>query len=294
MEQKKQNKIACYLFFCCSLIIVGCHSQPANYAVPQAQPIQPPCQQEEAVIMPSALLSPDKLLAEFKKIGTIKPKTEFETDEDFYRRVQAFKSNPIFSNTFWVAAEKSFSSARKIEYNPYNKCFTFKTTPYGINIANGFASFEILPMSFLLMSNATANGSYTGSNIFGATARVTKINRKEICINVVNISSVYRSPLSEKVDRYPTAITGVTMPINQIEAEKISKNLEIVFEVSPSARYIDKQNFGAISKVDGFSSPTIRSPYESSEKTSVLFVNIIAVHLVDITTKKIYGTTRIE
>lgn len=293
---KKYYNYICIILF---VFVSGCSSNMQNNltSVDVDPKISPPAynkQQLEVTTLEGKITSSKNLVSQFKKIGYIKPKSEFETDSDFDSRKAQFEENERFKKTYFALADKSFSLSDSIKYNPDTRRFDFKTSPYTARIPNGFASFEILPFVLLLDSKYTQVGSYTGANAFGVTAKVIKWNDNYICINATNTNCMLKSSHVNRVSSHPTEVNGVSRVIDPKKAELISKNLSLAFEFTPSVHYIDEDKFGAVAFTKEYSSPTISDPNESTKNKSILFVNLVAVHLIDTSDLAVYGSVYLE
>lgn len=230
-----------------------------------------------------------------KKFDTIEPieyKTQFETDLDFYKREGIFLNNPIFQKSIYVQnSDSGYSSFEHITYDIYSKRFIFKVQSSSSRIENNYLQYETLPFIVELRLNAKVTGSYTGVNAFGVSAKVTKFKLNKTILHIINKDDLINNRNTTSIENnFPTAISGKSIEIAPQEAQRINSNLKIVYEFLPYPHYINKNKFGIITRNESYEAPKLSSPDETLIKTTVLFVKLIAIHLVDKKTGIVYGS----
>ena len=234
----------------------------------------------------------NSLVKEFDSIKSISYKTEFETDSDFIKREYTFLKNPFFSKKIYTTnVDLKFNSFEKIHYDIYSKRFIFEVQSNSSRIESNFLEYEILPFNIELTCNTKVTGKYTGTNVFGVSVPVTKFKINKTILNIVNKSDLMNSSSTIYInDDLPTKIIGKSVIIEPQEAQRISKSLKIVYEFNPYPHYIDKNKFGVITRNQSYESPTLSSPDDTLINSTVLFINLLAIHLIDSTTGNVYGS----
>lgn len=234
----------------------------------------------------------NSLVKEFDSIKSISYKTEFETDSDFIKREYIFLKNPFFSKKLYTTnVDLKFNSFEKIHYDIYSKRFIFEVQSNSSRIESNFLEYEILPFNIELACNTKVTGKYTGTNVFGVSVPVIKFKINKTILNIVNKSDLMNSSNTIYInDDLPTKIIGKSVIIEPQEAQKISKSLKIVYEFNPYPHYIDKNKFGVITRNQSYESPTLSSPDDTLINSTVLFINLLAIHLIDSTTGNVYGS----
>lgn len=233
-----------------------------------------------------------KVVSDYQKIGFIKSKTEFETSSDFENRKKFFLDNEKFKKTYFVIAHNALTPYDWLKYDVYSKRFSYKIIGNSIGILNDSEStFEEYPFSLSISLSGKDAGSYTGVNAFGISKHVDKSTFKSTVIVVTNKNELLASNNIKKLPMgFIEEITGTTKVIDPVKAEHIKNNIKLVYEFNPSIHYVFKDKLVSITKKTEYDSPTLDNPRDWKTDVTILFSELIAVHLIDEKSKEVLGS----
>ena len=230
----------------------------------------------------SKTTSLNKLISDFKKIGSIKDKDEFETYSDFKIRASKFVDNPFFDKTYFVISDSTYY---RFKYDVNSKSFTCTIDKLSAKTYDSRNNKEYNSFSVQLSSTIKGSNSYLGSNVFGVTKRIDKTRYSETILNLRNLS-------------HSNSITVKTIQIEPDIARNLKDRLTLAYEFVPRAHhgglFTIPHIYGPIAKGYNHHEPTLDAPYEHEVNEVILFGCIKAIYVVDKKTLKVYGMLRYD
>lgn len=228
-------------------------------------------------------IAPESFEEVFEAIPSVPGKGEFETTAQYNNRLSdSGIPEQVIISKFPESPGNSSSAKSFIPYDADSGILTVQTYVFhNTNIGIWEAKYNATPaFDFDLFNRSTVidvsdikSGSYTGTNAYGASVQVTKINR---------LAKVIVEPMKNKqrsfLPRRQSKLGAISMQPDQARAIKDGKS--IVYIVKPAPPYKVTSTYIA-------EEPTIRYPYEVSYDVQILVGRFECSLLIDPRTNEV-------
>lgn len=211
----------------------------------------------------------EQFFAEFLAKGTVPPKTDFETNEEYQRRLPP----PIDpSKVVYIAVDHeepmfiSHYSLKEIEQFSYEIDSQQATIQVGKYSPRSLTRWTRRPKSVLVHSKKRFFDSYEGSNAFGVTRTVTKSETDDYVLNLINIREWPK-------DTFQNGCLKVNLRLPREQAKALSEDFEFIIGIAPVG--YDKSG----KHMSDIYTPTIDLPQESKRYELSIDVRLVKIIL---------------
>ncbi len=235
-----------------ALVVRGAQPPAAKVVAPQNRAVATPWRPDDIGTLV------DKLLVG----GGARPKGEFETTEEFDKKVEALlraNSTDLRFELPSASLELESLDEERLTYDADSQTVTVRLRPSSIILYDDYSipSFQ----SFKIKSRTTRKSTYLGMNAFGVMKTITLIERDDFGIALSRASRVTDKPW--------VAMEGVTPAIAR--ALKPSLRVCLKGKLADSHVYRDSDH----------TDPTISSPYKVKSRKFYLLFDLEEIQLID-------------